>query len=122
MRSSSKALENAQPKLTDAFDLLDRDHDGFVTVDDLVAIFAASPNQATAALDAAQIGEMLQRAAPPSSAELVERLTLEDFGRLLLLPQSALSAHLNEAVRSAGGAVAAAGVADAPEAATIAVD
>lgn len=71
MRSSKKALENSQPTLIDAFLLLDRDHDGFVTVEDLEAIFHNSPSSSLQALDRAHILAMMQRATPKGSVSKV---------------------------------------------------
>ncbi|KAL1528037.1 hypothetical protein AB1Y20_009406 [Prymnesium parvum] len=98
MRSSEKALENSQPTLIDAFLLLDRDHDGFVTVEDLEAIFHNSPSSSLQALDRAHILAMMQRATPEGSVSKVESLSIQDFRRIMLLPGGELSSHVHSAV------------------------
>lgn len=73
MRSSKRALESAQPRLLDAFLLLDRDRDGFVTADDLATIFSCSPIADLRALSATQIEALMQRAAPEGSSAKVSQ-------------------------------------------------
>ena len=88
--------------------LLDRDGDGYIDVDDITTLFLASHSDATAAISAEEISGMLQAAVLPDSSVPIERLSLDDFQRLMLLPSlGQLSGEVHKAVRLSSSAEAA---------------
>ena len=103
MRASKAGLENGAPTLTDAFMLLDRDGDGYIDVDDIAALFEASPVEGQPAAGREEISSMMEAAAPQGGDGGVVRLTQEDFQRMMLLPSmGSLSGGVQRAVRRSG--------------------